>query len=50
MDVAGQQAGKNETTAEYSEPGEPVGEEEPVEGQSTSISVPTETGTVTGVT
>lgn len=48
--VADQQTGRNEPTAEQSEPGEPVGEEEPVEVQPTLISVPTVTGTVTGAT
>jgi integrase len=48
--VAGQQAGKNEPTVGQSEPRESVGEEEPVEGQPTLISVPTVTGTVTGAT
>ena len=48
--VAGQQAGRNKPTAEQSEVREPVGEEEPVEGQPTLISVPTVTGTVTGGT
>ena len=48
--VAEQQRGRKEPIAEYSEPGEPVGEEEPVEGQPTVISVPTVTGTVTGAT
>ena len=46
--VVEQQSGRKEPIAEYSEPGEPVGEEEPVEGQSSLISVPTVTGTVTG--
>ena len=45
--VTVQQTGRSEPTAEHSESGEPVGEEEPVEGQSTVISVPTVTGTVT---
>ena len=48
--VADRQTGRNEPTAEQSEAGEPVGEEEPIEGQSTLISVPTVTGTVTGAT
>jgi len=48
--VADRQTGRNEPTAEQSEAGEPVGEEEPVEGQPTLISVPTVTGTVTGAT
>ena len=46
--VASQHAGRTEPTAEHSEPGESVGEEEPVESSSTLISVPTVTGTVTG--
>ncbi len=46
--VVEQQSGRKEPIAEYSEPGEPVGEEEPVKGQSSLISVPTVTGTVTG--
>lgn len=46
--VAGQQTGRNEPTAEHSDPRESVGEEEPVEGQSTHVSVPTVPGTVTG--
>ncbi len=48
--VADRQTGRNEPTAEHSEVGKPVGEEEPVEGQPTLISVPTVTGTVTGAT
>ena len=40
----------DQPTTEHSEPGEPVGEEEPVEGQPTLISVPTVTGTVMGAT
>ena len=48
--VAGWQAGKNEPTAERSGTRESVGEEEPVEGQPTLISIPTVTGTVTGAT
>jgi integrase len=46
--VADQQKGRKELTADLSEPGEPVGDAQPVEGQSTLISVPTVTGTVTG--
>ena len=46
--VADQQRGGNRPTAEHSEIGESVGDEEPVEGQPTLISVPTVTGTVTG--
>jgi len=46
--VPGQQTARNEPIADHSEPSEPVGEEEPVEGQSTLISVPTVTETVTG--
>ena len=48
--VADRQVGRNEPTAEHLEIGKPVGEEEPVEGQPTLISVPTVTGTVTGAT
>ena len=48
--VADQQAGRSEPRAAQSEPRESVGEEEPVEGQPTLISVPTVTGTVTGGT
>ena len=48
--VADQQTERNEPTAKHSEPSEPVGEEEPDKGQSTLISVPTVTGTVTGAT
>ena len=48
--LAGQQVGRKKPTAEQSEVREPVGEEEPVEGQPTLISVPTVTGTVTGAT
>jgi integrase len=44
----GKLAGRNEPIGEYSKPREPVGEEEPVGGQPTLISVPTVTGTVTG--
>ena len=46
--VAGQQIERIEPIAEHSEPSEPVGEEEPVEGQSTLSAVPTVTGAVTG--
>ena len=46
--VADQQAGKKEPKAEHAEAGEPVGEEEPIEGQSTLISVPTVTRAMTG--
>jgi len=46
----GKLAGRNEPIGEYSKPGEPGGEEEPVGGQPTRISVPTVTGTVTGAT
>jgi hypothetical protein len=46
--MAGQQAGRKKPTAEQSEVREPVGEEEPVEGQPTLISVPPVTGTVMG--
>jgi hypothetical protein len=48
--MAGQQAGRKKPTAEHLESRGSVGEEEPVEGQSTLISVPTVTGTVTGST
>jgi integrase len=48
--VAGRQAGKQGPTAERSGPRESVGEEEPVEGQPTLISIPTVTGTVTAST
>ena len=48
--VADQQAARKEPPVEQSEAGESVGEEEPVESQSTLISVPTVTGTVTGAT
>lgn len=46
--VATRQTARNEPAAERSEVGESVGDEESIEGQSSHISIPTVTGTVTG--